>query len=310
MTSILVDGPFTYRDAKRAGLSDRDLAELGAENRLIRPHRGIYLPAALAEDLDARAEACARVLPPGAALARESAAWAHGIDVRPPGRWEDPPALECLVPLGAARPRRPGINAFISSLPVDDLQTIGGVPCTTPTRTALDLARYRPRFVGLGAVDAFAHQGLVTVAELDAALAELPGQRFVKRAREVIELCEPKTESAGESWCRLRLHEAGLGPLAVQISLRDDNGVEVYRLDMGFLEERIGIDYDGVEHHLRTPEQRRRDDARETDVGRRFGWLLVRATSPDVLGHDPTLEATVMELLGRSHDFRRRSWEC
>lgn len=309
MTSILIDGPFTYRDAARAGLSDRDLAELGAEGRLIRPHRGIYLPAALADDLDARAAACARVLPPGAALARESAAWAHGIDVRPPGRWENPPALECLVPLGAVRPARPDINAFISSLPLDDLQTLGGVPCTTPARTAVDLARYRPRFIGLGAVDAFAHQGLITVAEVQARLAPLAGQRFVKRAREVIALCEPATESAGESWCRLRLHEADLAPTAVQISLCDENGIEIYRLDMGFVKERVGVDYDGVEHHLRTPEQRRRDDAREADVRRRFGWTLVRATSPDVLGRDPRLEATVMELLGRSHEFRRRSWD-
>ena len=293
----------------RAGLSDRDLTELGAEGQLIRPHRGIYLPASLADDLDARAAACAQVLPPGAALARESAAWAHGIDVRPPGRWEAPPALECVVPLGAVRPRRPDINTFISSLPVDDLQTIGGVPCTTPTRTALDLARYRPRFVGLGAVDTFAHQGLTTVAELEAALAPLAGHRFVKRAREVIDLCDPRTESVGESWCRLRLHEADLAPTGVQISLRDENGVEIYRLDMGFVAERIGVDYDGVEHHLRTPEQRRRDDAREADIWRRFGWGLVRVTSPDVLGHDPRLEATVMELLGQSHEFRRRPWD-
>ncbi|MEE6281444.1 type IV toxin-antitoxin system AbiEi family antitoxin domain-containing protein [Georgenia sunbinii] len=308
MSLILDDGPFTYRDAERGGLTDRRLHELCASGQLLRPHRGIYLPAHLDKDLDARAASFARVLPPGAAIARESAAWLMGVDVRPPGRWQEPPTLECVVPLGATRPVRPDVSAFISSLPPDDVVIIGGLPCTTPTRTALDLARYRPRFVGLGAVDALAHAGLTSVSDLREGLATLGGHRFVKRARQVVELCDPRAESAGESWCRLRLHEAGLPPTGVQISLCDHTGREIYRLDMGYVEEQIGVDYDGVEHHLRTPEQRRRDDARELDVQRRFGWTLARAGSVDVLGRQPHLEGAVMGLLGISREFRRRSW--
>lgn len=309
MTSLLLDGPFTTRDAERARVDHRTLSDLCAAGELVRPHQGVYLPAHLVDELDARAAACALVLPPGGALARESAAWLQDIDVRPPNRWQHPPALECVVPLGATRPDHPGVNAFISTVTPDDIHRVNGVPCTAPTRTALDLARFRPRFIGLGAVDAFAHAGLTTVRELRDRLETLRGHRFIRRAREVVALCDPRTESFGESWCRLRLHEAELAPTDVQISLRDAQGREVYRLDMGYVAERVGGDYDGIEHHLRTPEQQARDAAREADIYRGFGWKLLRASSPDILGRYPRLEAAVMELLGRSHEVRRRSWD-
>lgn len=308
MASLTDDGPFTWRDADAHGLTLRDIASLVHSGRLVRPSKGLYLPAHLADDIDARAAAVGLVLPAGAALARESAAWFMGIDARPPGRWQDAPLLECLVPNGAVRIRRPGVSAYISDLPTDDIVDVNGVPCTSPTRTALDLARFRPRFVGLGVVDAFTHSGLTSVAELERATLALKGHRFIRRAREVIELCEPRTESPGESWTRLRVVEAGLPRPQVQISLRDENGVEVYRLDMGMEKERVAIEYDGVAHHLRTPAQSAHDDARRADIKARFGWDCVAATAEDVLGSRPTLEGAVMELLGVSIEFRRRVW--
>lgn len=307
-TAILDDAPFTARAASALGIPDRTLRELCEAGELVRPSRGLYLPARLAADPAARAAAIALVLPRGAALARESAAWLMGIDVRPPSRWQVAPLLECLVPLGVTRPRRPDLNAYVSDLPEDDIVDVGGVACTSAVRTALDLARYRPRFLGLGAVDAMAHEGLVTVAELEEAVLPLRGHRFVRRAREVIDLCEPRTESMGESWSRLRVVEAGLPRPEVQISLRDENGREVFRLDMGILEEQIGIEYDGVAHHLKTPEQRAHDDTRRADIKDRFGWPVVVTTKEDILGTRPILEGTLMEMLGLSFEVRRRVW--
>lgn len=300
--------PFTYAQARRHGLTANELVEMCRAGELVRPHRGVYLPAQLIDDVDARVAAVGLLLPPGAAVARESAAWMLGLDVRPPDRWQAAPRLECLVPLDGIRPQHPGVNAFISTLPPDDVIVVNGVACTTATRTAIDLARWRPRFVGLGAVDALTHARLTTIAELREAASRLTGHRFIRRAREVIELCEPATESVAESWCRLRIIEAGLPRPAVQISLREEDGREVYRLDIGFLEARVGVEYDGVEHHLRTVADRERDDARREDIYRRFGWRVVAATSPDILGHSPRLEATVMELLGISIEFRRQIW--
>lgn len=300
--------PFTYTDARRHGLTANDLAALCDAGDLVRPHRGVYLPSSLVDDLDARVAAIRLLLAPGAAVARESAAWLHGLDVRPPNRWQNPPLLECVVPIGGVRPEHPALSAFISELPSTDVVIIEGVPCTSPTRTALDLARWRPRFIGLGAVDAFTHAGLTTVAELEAAAAPLRGYRFIRRARDVIELCEPATESAPESWCRLRLIEAGLPRPTVQISLREETGKEIYRIDLGIPEALVGIEYDGAEHHLRTVADRQHDEARRADIRRRWGYRVLPATSVDILGSSPRLEGAVMELLGISIDFRRQEW--
>lgn len=304
----VISEPFTYEDARRHGLSANDLVGLCRAGELVRPHRGVYLPAHLVDDLDARVVAVGLLLPPGAAVARESAAWMLGLDIRPPERWQSAPKLECLVPVDGIRPRRPGVNAFISELPPDDIVVINGIACTTATRTGVDLARWRPRFIGLGAVDALTHAKLTTVPELAEAAGRLAGHRFIRRAREVIDLCEPATESVPESWCRLRLIEAGLPRPAVQIVLRDENGREVYRIDMGIPEALIGIEYDGAEHHLRTVADREHDEARRKDIRRRWGYRVLPATSTDILGRSPRLESAVMELLGISLDFRRRDW--
>lgn len=308
MTIHLADAPFTTRMAVDYGVDERELTSLHRSGALLRPSKGLYLPAHLAGSLDARVAALNLVLPAGAAVARETAAWLLGVDVRPPGRWREPPLLECLVPLGAARPNRTDIRAHISDLPTDDIIDVSGVPATSPTRTALDLARYRPRFMGLGAVDAFTHAGLTSVAELERATRELKGHRYIRRAREVIDLCEPATESMGESWTRLRVVEAGLPRPQVQISLRNGRGLEVYRLDMGLEEYLIGIEYDGVEHHLRTPAQQAHDDARRADIHARFGWTVLSATAGDIFSHAPRLEAATMELMGISIEMRRRHW--
>ncbi|WP_413452324.1 type IV toxin-antitoxin system AbiEi family antitoxin domain-containing protein [Georgenia phoenicis] len=307
-SSIPLDTPFTSVTASALGIPDKALRAACEAGELVRPSRGLYLPARLADDPAVRAAAIALVLPKGAALARESAAWLMGVDVRPPSRWEAPPLLECLVPLGASRPRRPDLNAYISDLPDDGVVEVAGVACTSAVRTALDLARYRPRYLGLGAVDAMAHAGFVTVAELEEAALPLRGHRFIRRAREVIDLCEPRTESMGESWSRLRVVEAGFPRPQVQISLCDETGREIFRIDMGFVEEQVGLEYDGVEHHLKTPEQRAHDDARRAEIRERFGWLVVAATKGDIFGRRPILEGTLMEMLGLSFEVRRRVW--
>ncbi|WP_454083806.1 hypothetical protein [Georgenia sp. Marseille-Q6866] len=82
----------------------------------------------------------------------------------------------------------------------------------------------------------------------------------------------------------------------------------MYRLDSGYLKERIGIEYDGVEHHLRTFDQQRHDEERRRDIRERFQWIVLVATSGDILGRAPLLEHAVMELLGISLEVRRKPW--
>jgi very-short-patch-repair endonuclease len=81
----------------------------------------------------------------------------------------------------------------------------------------------------------------------------------------------------------------------------------LYRLDMGWPERRIAVEYDGEEFHS-APEHRVRDAARRTHLAREFGWHAVGVGEGEVLGASLDLERGVGELLGLEPQIRRRRW--
>lgn len=281
---------------------------LTSEGLVVPVLRGVYLPTAMVDDVEARAAAVALLLPAGAAVCRETAAWLHGIDTRPPGAHLDPPRLQVLVPAGNAPLRRPGVESFAGPLRADDVCTVAGIPVTTPERTALDVSRWSAPFVGLAALDAFAHAGLMKPDDLVLRLDAIRGHRFVAQARRLVELCEPETESAGESWLRLRVIDAGMPRPRVQIPVLDEQGREIYRLDAGFEEQRVGIEYDGEEFHFRTVEQRRADERRRNDLAGAYGWTVVGFSSENVLAARPAAEVVTAELIGWTRPLLGRAW--
>jgi len=141
--------------------------------------------------------------------------------------------------------------------------------------------------MALGTVDALAHLDLVHVEELEAQVERLRGRRNIDRARRLIGWCEPLTESFGESWTRLRILDAGFPRPQAQIWVADSDGVLAARLDLGYREKLIGIEYDGEEFHS-TLEQRRHDESRRAGLKSGAGWeVLVRRArrgSRDITG--------------------------
>ena len=76
------------------------------------------------------------------------------------------------------------------------------------------------------------------------------------------------------------------------------DGQQVYRLDLGYPDLRIGLEYDGVEFHD-PAEARRRDAARREDLRRRFGWDVYGFDRGHVWGLQPHVELAVGSLLGQ-----------
>lgn len=307
LAQLLDSGPFRRADARSAGIGRRELERLVASGRVVRVLREVYLARWLEDDPVARAAAVGIVLPPGAAVCRETAAWLHGIDARAPGRHRSAPLLQVLVPRCSEPVSRPGVQGYSSDLGPDDLCVVDGVTATTPARTAVDLLRWAPPFLGLAALDAMAHSGLVGPAEVTGRLSALRGQRHVAKARRLAALCEPATESAGESWMRLRVLDAGMPRPVVQIPILS-GGVEVYRLDCGYPELRVGFEYDGARWHGETSAQIQADGLRREDLLLRFGWTVVGATSEHVLAGRPPIERVVADLIGWGRPLPRRSW--
>jgi hypothetical protein len=115
------------------------------------------------------------------------------------------------------------------------------------------------------------------------------------------------TGRVGESWLRLRFHDAGFPTPELQISLADRNGVEVYRLDLGYPRIRHSWEYDGEQYHLgltcESVDRRRR-----ADIERRWGWNVVGLGKNLVLGPSMALERGVAEVLGVEPLLKRRLW--
>ncbi|HYJ75991.1 MAG TPA: type IV toxin-antitoxin system AbiEi family antitoxin [Kineosporiaceae bacterium] len=306
-TELLLDGqPFDRPIARREGLRDPDVTALVAAGAVRQVVRGVYLDARVPDDLASRA-ACLRLrLPDDAVVGRLTAAWLFGVDGRMPDQLREAPVVECIVPPGRQPLRRPGVRCYVAP-PADEVIVVDGIPTTTPTRTAVDCLRWLLPHMGLGVADGLAAAGLLCVPDLVSRVSEAAGLRGAVQARRLAPLVEPRTESMGESWLRLRVVDAGFPRPRVQIEVCDEDGRCMYRLDLGWDDERVALEYDGEEHHSSAAQlghDRRRREVLETT----YGWRVLAVGKGEVLGRSLALERAIGELLSREPRILRRSW--
>jgi hypothetical protein len=315
-----MDGPVLVRDLILSGVSWREINAMVASGRMRKIVRGVLVDPDHPDDLASRAGAIALARPAGAVAARLTAAWLHGLDVVPPGRSIADLPLEFIVPRGSSVVRRAGCHGFIGDVPDHDISSAAGVPVTTPLRTASDLGRYLPRLHAVAAIDAFAHAHLVDIGELAEAALVLGGRRNAARLRAAVEIADAGAESVAESWARVRLIDAGLPMPQTQIELTLPDG-RLVRLDMGYLQWRVGVEFDGVANHSSSTDLEHDRRRREDLDG--YGWSIVVARKGDVLpdhGHLPAevaarliergcvLKLSTLGFLARRVGLAPRSW--
>lgn len=304
-TDLVAGGaPFRSRDADRLGLRRRLLGQLVAAGVLARPLRSVYVDARVPDSRDLRIACLQLVIPLHAVIWGRTAAWLRGLDTFAPGE-RNLLSPECVVPHHAARMRDPDVRVVEGYLPQADLTMVGALLVTTARRTALDLARALSRPMALAALDAFAHARLVTVEDLVEGLGPLRGFPGIVQARQLVAMVQPLTESAGESWLRLRIIDAGFPWPRPQIELLDPSGRVVYRLDLGYDDLRLGLEYDGMQFHD-AAEMRAHDERRRADCKRCWGWDVHGFAMGEVLGTHPGLELAIGEWLGREPVLPRR----
>jgi hypothetical protein len=296
---------FPRAAAGSAGLSRSALRAAVRDGTVRQVVRGVFVDARAPDDTGSRLAALRLVVPPGAVVAGVSAAWLRGVDARGPGPRGDPPVVECIVPPGRAAPRRAGVRCRRAPL-YDDVEDLGGLLCTTPLRTAVDVLFALRRHLALATADAMAHAGLFTADDLVAETERWSHRRGFRRASRLASSCEPLAQSFGESWLRLRVLDAGFPRPIAQVPLSREDRVE-YRLDLGYPWRRIGLEYDGLDFHS-SPTDLRRDERRRTRIRQAYGWTVIVAGRGDILGRSLAFERAVGEALGRQPRTRRRTW--
>ncbi len=251
--------PFVGTEALARGAVSSGMLQRG----YVRVYRNVYLPNG--SELTPVKRAMAAWLWSGrqSTVAGLSAAAVHG------SKWIDP-GLPAELYRRNGKPVD-GILIHRDELFDDELQLARGIPLTTPARTAFDLGRRPGRTVALTRVDALANATGVRPQAIEGLIERHAGTRGLRQLREVVELMDGGAESPQETRTRLVLVDAGLPRPQTQIVM------DRWRIDMGWEEFKVGVEYDG-EQHWTDPLQHEHDIDRLAELLAR-GWLIVRVSA-------------------------------
>lgn len=262
--------PFLGTEALGAGTATR--RTLRSQYQMI--HRNVYLPRG--QQLTPVTRAVAGWLWSGrhATVAGLSAAALHG------SRWIDPG-----LPAELNRPAAGDVGGIVvhrERLCEDEVCLIRGMSVTSPARTAFDLGRRKGLATAVIRLDALANATGLKPAEVNLIAERHRGMRGVVQLRRALGLMDAGAESPQETRTRLLLIRSGLRRPQTQIAVRHRLGH--YRIDMGWAEYKVGVEYDG-EQHWSDPAQRAADIERQVELAAQ-GWVIIRVSS-DLLKYRP-----------------------
>ncbi len=234
--------------------------------------QGVYADPSLRLDHQLRCQGVTLLLPEGTAIGGHSAAAWHGAPFAGPS---DPVTVLRTADVRWAGPR--GVKVHRTDLRPSDVVVIGDIPVTTAARTAWDVAALEPLGTAVAALDAMVRTGSVTTDQLTAMAERGTGRWGVAKVRRAVPLVDPRAESAPESRVRVALVLAGLTPVP-QFEVFDGTAL-LARVDLGFPEARVAVEYEGAYHF--DGAQIARDDARYARL-RAAGWRIIRLAAHDL----------------------------
>ena len=264
--------PFIGTEARAAGRVTRRTLR----SRHVMIYRNVYVPAGQRVSAVTRAEAAWLWSRRNATVAGLSAAAFLG------SKW-----IDDELPAELNRPQGCGVDGILihrEALSDEEIRLVRGIPTTSPARTAFDLGRRGRIEEAVMRLDALANATRLQRTEVDAVLGRHPGVRGLSQLRRVIDLMDGGAESPQETRTRLLIVTAGLPRPQTQIVVCDAWNMPFARIDLGWTEWKVGIEYDGPQHWT-DPRQRTRDIDRYAELTAR-GWVIVRVGS-DLLRHRP-----------------------
>jgi hypothetical protein len=161
----------------------------------------------------------------------------------------------------------------------DEWTLVGGLPVTTPARTAFDLGRYLKRGQAVARLDALMRVAPFSVEDVMLLTKRYKGARGVAKLKAVLPLVDGGAASPQETRLRLLFIDAGLPKPTTQIAIYDRSGRYVRTIDLGWEDFMVGAEYDGDQH--RTNRAQYVKDQRVWPRLRELGWHVVRAIKED-----------------------------
>lgn len=187
--------------------------------------------------------------------------------------------IHVTAPRTVNRPRRRDIQTHYAVLHRDECVEKDGFRVTSPARTYTDVA-YRlkvPELVAFG--DAMMRKYGISQQELLSTILRRKRYPGRLKARQCVELLDPRAESPKESELRIMLQSANFPTPSINPDILDRRGQFLARGDIAYEDYRVLVEYDG-EYHAEMG-QRAHDAARRARL-REHGWIVVEIVGEDM----------------------------
>jgi hypothetical protein len=269
-------GAISRRQAFGVGLTPDEIdGKLDARRWLIAV-RSVYVVAGSPETWQLPIMVACLAGPPGTVASHFSAAALFGLT--------KPPKVPHVTIPASASGRFGGAIVHKSRLERIDVCTVGPIPSTRPARTLVDCAGMVSFEALCNLVDPALCRELTDTAGLRAAAeraSRSPGRKGLPRLEEVLAVWTPGPLPGSPAEMRLvrRVVAWGFPVPERQLTVADEDGVFLGRVDLGWPEHRLGLEYDGGEWH--TPRQWASDEARQYAI-EQLGWHIERVDKFDL----------------------------
>ena len=150
---------------------------------------------------------------------------------------------------------------------------------TTPARTAFDLGRRKGLTAAVIRLDALMHATELKPGDVELLVDRHRGARGLVQLRQALPMGDGGAESPYETKTRLVLIGGGLPRPHTQIEVLNDWGAVMARIDMGWEEWKVGVEFDGAQHWT-DPAQRTHDIDRLAELEARAAMLPGQAVAP------------------------------
>jgi very-short-patch-repair endonuclease len=261
-----MDGePFIGSEALAAGRLSRH--ELRRYHRAVMP--GVYVDRRAEASLRRRTAAAWLWTQREGVIAGLAAASLHG------SKWIDDDVPVELIWRNARTP--PGVVTRADMLIADEVLSLDGLLVTSAARTGFDLGRRGPFVAAVARLDALIRATDIKTVDIAMLAAAHRHTRGLRQLEEALALVDPGAESPQETRLRVLLIRNSFPRPTTQIPVLSPDGYTTYRLDMGWEDRKLAVEYDG-DHH-RTSKDRYAYEIRRGEDIAEAGWRVVRVAA-------------------------------
>lgn len=275
-------GVFSRAQARSLGADDKLISRRLAQGRWIRLAPGVYGLPGVPESFDRRVWIALLGTSPLAVVSFQTAAAYHRYAGFPEAR------IVLTVPHGGHHRIDGAFVHQISDVLPHHLTIVRGMPCTTPERTAVDLAAVCSFSRLFESLDDARVKGRVDVSGIGVVLRDVArrGKPGMAKIARVLDKLEPG-KVPSQSILERKLHdllEAGGEPPLVRQYPHPGRDLPAACVDGAYVEAKLIVEVDGRRWHTRIADLKR-DHDRDNEAGR-AGWFTLRLLYEDVVG-DP-----------------------